>query len=180
MKTYFSAAKVAGAGLQLAVPAKVNMQTILTYISATNDKALTVLSFWRSTIFRATAGGAAAQKVMLCTLTAGIVLNDIVIIQDVVDPTLYEINTMGAVAANVSYTLVNNLAHTYAAGARVYGVKTAGGTSVADWILPVGIATVDKSNATAVFVADKDVAVLAEFSAVTATCDFLLTGIRRS
>jgi hypothetical protein len=179
MKTYFSAAKLAGAGLTLALPAKTNFQRILTWLSVTHDKASSTLSLWKSTISRATLGGAAAQKVMLCTLTAGIVLNDIVIIQDVVDPTKYEINTMGAVAANVSYTLVNNLANTYASGAKVYGMKVTGGTTAADWIIPVGVATVDKTNATAVFVAEKDQAVLVEASAVTATCDFQVSGILR-
>ena len=180
MKTYFSKAKVAGAGLQLALPAKGNMQRIINYLQVTHDKALSTLSLWHSSISRATAGGAAVQKVMLCTATAGIVLNDIVIIQDVVDPALYEINTMGAVAANVSYTLANNLANTYKAGAKVYGVKVGGGATVADWIIPVGAATVDKSNATAVYVAEKDEAVLIEASAVTATCDFFVSGNLRS
>jgi hypothetical protein len=180
MKTFFSAAKLAGAGLTLALPANSNMQRIINSLSVTHDKALSTLSLWSSSISRATAGGAAAQKVMLCTLTAGIVLNDIVIIQDVVDPTKYEINTMGAVAANVSYTLVNNLANTYDAGAKVYGVKTGGGATVAKWIIPVGVATVPKDNATALYVADKDEAILIEASAVTATCDFYCAGTLRS
>lgn len=180
MKSYFSKAKLAGAGLTLALPALSNMQRILTLLAVTHDKALSTLSLWHSSISRATAGGAAAQKVMLCTLTAGIVLNDIVIIQDVVDPSKYEINTMGAVAANVSYTLANNLANTYSAGAKVYGVKVGGGATVADWIIPVGVATVEKSNAGAVYVADKDQAVLIEASTVTATCDFFCSGFTRS
>jgi hypothetical protein len=116
---------------------------------------------------------------MLCTLTAGIVLNDIVIIQDVVDPTKYEIQVMGAVAANVSYTMGANLVNTYSAGAKVYGCVTAGGTSVADWIVPVGIATVDKDNATAVFVADKDQAIYVAMDSCTATNNYLITGILR-
>jgi hypothetical protein len=180
MKTYFSQAKIAGAGLTLALPAKTNLQRILTWLSMTNDKASTYMSIWRSTLSRATAGGAAGQKVMLCTLTAGIVLNDVVIIQDVVDPAIYEIQTMGAVAANVSYTMGANLVNTYSAGAKVYRCVGTGGTQAADWVIPCGIATVDKTNATAIFVAEKDSAIYMKFDSATATCEYVVSGILRS
>ena len=180
MKTYFSVSKAAGAGLTLAIPASENMQRIMTFISATNDLAAKFISFHFSKIRRATLGGAAVQKVMLCTATAGIVLNDLVIVQDVVNPLLYEVNTMGAVAANVSYTLVNNLANTYSAGAYVYGCAITGGTTPAEYAYITGAAQVEKSNAGGVLVMNKAQACYVTYDACTATCNYIISGFLRS
>ena len=180
MKTYFSRTKAAGATLTLAVPASENMQRIITFISAENDLAAKFISFYFSKIRKATAGGAAGQKVMLCASTAGIVLNDLVVIQDVVDPTRFEVNTMGAVAANVSYTLANNLANTYAAGAYVYGCRITGGTTASDYAFITGAAQVEKSNASGVLVLEKAQACYITFDACTATNNYIISGFLRS
>lgn len=180
MKTYFSRSKAEGATLTMPMPAHENMQQIMTFISATNDLAAKFISFHFSKIRRATAGGAAAQKVMNCTATAGIVLNDLVIIQDVLDPTLFECNVMGAVAANVSYTLVNNLAHTYSAGAYVYGCSITGGTTPAEYAYITGAAQVEKSNAGGVLTLNKAQACYVTYDACTATCNYIVSGFLRS
>jgi hypothetical protein len=75
--------------------------------------------------------------------------------------------------------MTNNLANTYGAGAKIYGCVTAGGTSVADYIIPIGIATVDVTNATAIFIADKDEAVYIAMDSCTTINRFLITGILR-
>lgn len=180
MKTYFSVSKPASAVLLLPIPASENMQRIMTFISATNDLAAKFISFHFSKIRRATAGGAAGQKVMLCTATAGIVLNDLVIIQDVVNPLLYECAVMGAVAANVSYTLVANLVNTYSAGAYVYGCSITGGTTPAEYAYITGAAQVEKSNAGGVLVANKAQAVYVTYDACTATCNYIISGFLKS
>lgn len=180
MKQFFSASKTAGAALTLALPAILNMQRIVTWISATNDLAGTVLSIWFSSLFRtSTAAALSGQAVMACTTTAGIVANDIVIVQDVVDPTKYERIVVQAVAANVSYTFTTNLVNGYSSGAKIYLMKSGGGASAANWNIPVGATTIDKENATAVVVTEKDQAMLVEFSNKTATCEFILSGVMR-
>lgn len=180
MKTYFSRSKPASAVLTLPLEAHENMQTIITWLSATNDLAGSLLTFHFSKIRRATAGGAAGQKVMLCTLTAGIVLNDLVIIQDVVDPTLYECAVMGAVAANVSYTLVANLVNTYSAGAYVYGCQITGGTTAPEYAMAVGAATVTLGTGGGpVLVANKAQACYV-ITTNTASNSFIMSGFLRS
>jgi len=182
MKTYFSASKPAGAGLVLApgqvLGASENMQRIITFIQATNDLAATLLTFHFSKLRRATAGGAAAQKVMLCALTAGIVLNDLVVIQDVVDPLLCEVNVMGAVAANVSYTLVNNLAYAYSAGAYVYGCAITGGTTAPEYAMPVGAATVQLAGYPLLVLKRQQACYVV--TTCTATNAFIVSGFQRS
>lgn len=180
MKTYFSVSKPASAVLLLPVPASENMQRIMTFISATNDLAAKFISFHFSKIRRATLGGAAGQKVMLCTLTGGIVLNDLVIVQDVVNPLLFECAVMGAVAANVSYTLVANLVNTYSAGAYVYGCCITGATTPAEYAYITGAAQVEKSNASGVLVLNKAQACYVTYDACTATCNYIISGFMRS
>jgi len=181
MKTYFSASKAPGATLQLALPAKSNFQRIITWLKATNDKASTTLSFHKTKIIKTTnTASAAGQKVMTCLATAGIVANDIVIIQDSVDPALYEIGVVASVIANTSITMTNNLTNTYSAGAKIHGCVIAGGTTAAEMVLDVGVATISESNETAVFVADKNEAIYITHSAATATCNMYMSGFLRS
>lgn len=181
MKNYFSAMKASNSTLTLALPAKANMQRVFNWLNITNDKASTTLFAHKTKLIKtSSASAAAAQKLILCTATAGVVANDLVIIQDVVDPDKYEYQVIGAVVANTSYATTANLANTYAAGAKIHCVCTGGGASAPDFSIAVGIATVEKSNATAVFVADKNEAVLWSHSAATAICDMYMSGILRS
>lgn len=180
-KRYFSSAKLAGAGLDLALPAVVGAQRILNHIKLTNDKAATYMSIYRSTVkLPNTTISLTGQKIILMTNTTGFAIGDTVIVQHASDPTLFEIHLLAGVAAGVSITTTANLTNTMPVGSNVYGVITGGGASLADWIIPVGIATVSESNATAVFVSDEDIAVLMRMDSVTATCNYMVTGFTRS
>lgn len=179
MRRVFSKAKKASTGLRLALPAQVDYQTIIQFISATNDKATTILSFWKSipgVIRTATGTTAAGQKVILCNMTDGIVDDDVCLIQDALNPEIYEVIDIDTTNPNVSYTTKANLVNSYSANAKVYLFKAGGGVTASDFGIPVGIATVKEENNTAVYSADENQAILIEFDACTATCDFYVAG----
>jgi hypothetical protein len=181
MKTYFSRAKTPSATLSLPLIADMNMQRIFTNIKATNDKATTYINFHKTKLIKTSSANAASgQKVMACTATAGVVANDLVIIQDAVDKTLFEYNVIGVVAANVSYTMTTNLANTYAAGSKIHAVCITGGTTAPEYVINVGAATVQEICAEGVFVAEKNVAVLMQFDSCTAACSYYAVGFQRS
>lgn len=179
-KSYFTSTKPSNATLHLDVPADLGAQRIYTYVEATNDNAGQILEYFPSVLRRVSTGAAAAaQKVIPCTATAGIAATDIVIIQDAVDSTLIESDIVAAVAANVSYTITNNLVNSYSAGALIYLVD-AGAATVPAWSYVIGAATVTKSNGTAVFVVEKNQALYLVFDGCTAICDIHSAGFLRT
>jgi hypothetical protein len=181
MQIFFTNTKASSATLFNILPAKLNMQTIISWISATNDKAATVLSVWVESLKKTVSAAAASgQADVSCTATAGIVANDIVIIQDSVDPTLFERKVVSSVTANTKYVMTANLTNSYSAGATIRLMKSGGGASAAAWSFAVGIATVDKQNNTAVFVGDKDKAILVEQDSCTTVCATHIAGVYRS
>lgn len=177
MERTFSIAKLPSAVLRLASPALTGIQTIIKLVSATNDKAATVLSFWRSsqTVKLTTALAAAAgQKLISLNDTTGIVDDDVCLIQST--PGVYEVIDIDTVVANVSLTTKVNLVNNYPAGTKIYVFKSGGGVSPAHYNIPVGIATVEKENDTAIIASEEDQAILAEFDSCTTICDFFVSG----
>jgi len=131
---------------------------------------------------RKTSTGAAAtgQAIFPITVTAGIVANDYGMVQDVVDPTLYEFIEILSVQANVSYTMQTNFVNSYSAGARFHAFSIGGGATGPAWMFQVGAATVTKENDTAVFVTGKGQATLVGFGSCTTICATHVAGFLRS
>ncbi len=179
---YFGKSKTSSSTLTLAIPTNFLGQILIKWIQAINDKASTVIRIYKTLLTATvTTSSPSGATNLFCAVTAGIVASDTVIIQDVVDPQKYEVNTISSVSANVKYVTGSNLAYTYAVGAKIFLMIGTGGTTAPHFENPVGIATVSIENADAVFVEEaQDTPLLIKQDSCTSVCAMAVTGVYRA
>lgn len=153
MSTPFSCTGDAGSTLShVVVPAGGRDRIRVQYVSATSDKAASLLLFKRSsTSATVTDAGATNQKVVKCVPYTGAAANDVVVIFSKASGTGAR-GVVASVQTGVSVTLAANLGVALAPGDTIYLMAAAGQ-------IPVG-ATTKEVNAPTVFVVHEGPALL--------------------